>query len=213
MKTLRHNIYNKVHSGLRTLMLDAGLKIQRTDFSRPKEADRTIALIREVIGGFEYHARHEDDRIFHAVADKAPYIVAMFEKATAKNLQMAINIGEMVDQFETIKNRSQKVKHGSYLQNVFFEFTAAVLQTMNKEETVVNELLWAHYTDKEIQALERQLIIEPKSEYIDADEKVVSKSGEFARWMGGILDNATPFLQGKLSEMTRNIISPHIRVA
>ena len=215
MKTLRHNIYNKVHSELRTLMLDAGLRIQRTDFSDSAEAEKTIGLIREVVNAYEHHAQNEDSHIFHAVASSAPYIIAMFEKATSKNLQLGITIAEMADQFETLRSRNDRIRHGSYLQNVFFEFTATVLQSMNKEETVVNELLWSAYTDKEIVALEQELMMVTE-ELVEMDQDVVpgelgsTKNGEFAKWISGIFENATPYLTSKLSKMARNIIPPDL---
>ncbi len=208
MKKVRHNIYTSVHRDLRTLMLDAGLRIQKTDFSKPVDAVETITIIKDVIAAFEQHVKKEDSPIFHAVASSAPYIIAMFEKTNAKNLQLGITIAEMADQFETIRTRSEKIKHGEYLQNVFFEFTATVLQSMNKEETVVNELLWSNCTDKEIAALEKQITVQPVSEELSvvAEPIMVTKSGEFAKWVDGLLESATPYISGNLARIAKRII-------
>lgn len=208
MKKVRHNIYNRVHRELRTLMLDAGLRIQKTEFSKPIDAVETITIIREVIAAFEHHVKKEDSLIFHAVSSTAPYIIAMFEKTNAKNLQLGITIAEMADQFETIRTRSEKIKHGEYLQNVFFEFTATVLQSMNKEETIVSELLWSNCTDKEIAALEKQITVQSVTEELSvvAEPVVANKSGEFAKWVDGILESATPYISENLTRIAKRII-------
>lgn len=207
MKTLRHNIYDRVHKDLRTLVLDAGLKIQKTDFGKAREAEATIKMIRKVVGAYELHVHKVDTRIFHAVASMAPYIIAMFEKANAKNLQLGITIAEMADQYENLKSRSERIKHGSYLQMVFFEFTATVLQSMNKAENVVNELLWVSYDDTELMMLERliQAIIINK-EKAQAVPGTLKKESDFSRWFREMFDSASPLITTGFTRIARNLL-------
>lgn len=157
MEQERYNIFKRTHKGLGSMVFDAGSKVQQTDFANPKEAKLTIPFIRQAVHSFEYHINKEDSVIYNAVAAVAPFIVAMMEKKNAKDLQLACTIGQKLEGHKNLYTKQNMVDFGADLQAVFFVFTSVVLQHINKEETVINELLWSNYDDRRLMELEAQI--------------------------------------------------------
>ena len=197
----RYNIFKRTHKGLRSMLFDAGAKIQQTDFTKNKQAHAAIDAIKQSTRSFLYHLSKEDNIVYHSVVLYAPYIVAMIEQTNLKDEALARSIDQKIDQYKGLNTKKEMIAFGHQLQAAFFEFTAAVLQHMNKEETVLNELLWSYYTDKEIIALENKVVVpEAVEEFITQEEKI-SKGTEFIKWMDGIIETAriiiTPQVFGK----------------
>ena len=101
------------------------------------------------------------------------------------------------------------VSFGFQLQAIFFEFTAAVLQHMNKEETVINELLWSNYTDKQLVALEVEMLKQSTPEsctwYTGKILKELSNS-EIIIWINGIAELASSNIIEKLINTTQKVL-------
>src|SRR6478736_2242328 len=51
----RYNIFRRTHKGLRSMLFDAGAKIQQTDFTKSKQANAAIEAIKLSTRSFLYH--------------------------------------------------------------------------------------------------------------------------------------------------------------
>lgn len=210
MRTVRYNIYKRVHSRLRTRLMDAGLKMQSSDFGKAEQASETSEFLERVLDEFEKHT-DEDLLIFHSVASLAPYIVSMLEKANEKNLHLAKRIREKIAYMEVLKSRVEKRNTGAEVQSLFFEFTATVLQNMVREENVVNELLWTIYTDKELAEMEAEILNSPCEEDIrirNRQDISSMSNSDLVRWINRLFETTTPFIAGKLIRIVRSIVPP-----
>jgi hypothetical protein len=193
MKTLRYNIYSKVHKQTRTMLLDAGIKMQRTDFSKPEEVRKTITGIRQVIVSFENHIKTEETLILHPLASITPYMVALVERTNQKNLLQARSIGRQLDQYAQLRTYTERLSYGMDLQVAFFEFTAAVLQQMNKEQTVINDLLWANYSDEQLMAIEAARVQKSApQESLIYIRQARESNGTAPKWLAKVIENAVP---------------------
>jgi len=88
----RYNIFRRTHKGLRSMLFDAGAKIQQTDFTKSKQAIAAIEAIKQSTRSFLYHLSKEDKIIYHSVVLYAPYIVAMIEQTNLKDQALAESI-------------------------------------------------------------------------------------------------------------------------
>ena len=205
----RYNIFKKTHKGLRSMLFDAGAKIQQTDFSRSKQANAAIDLIKQATRSFLYHLSKEDTIIFHSVVLYAPYIVAMIEQTNLKDQALAESIDKIIDQQKDQDPKKEMIAFGHQLQAVFFEFTAAVLQHMNKEETVINEILWSNYSDSQLIAIEVEMMKQESSSdstwYTGKILKELSNR-EILMWVDIIKEHATPFMLKKLISTARIVL-------
>jgi hypothetical protein len=205
----RYNIFKRIHKGLRSMLFDAGARIQQTDFSKSKQAIAAMEAIKQTTRSFLYHLSKEDNIVYHSVVLHAPYIVAMIEQTNIKDEALARSITSMVDQYKELNTKKEMIAFGHQLQAAFFEFTAAVLQHMSKEETVVNELLWSNYTDRELIGMEVEMMKQATSSdcnwYTGKILKELSNR-EILVWVDSIKEHATPLMLKKLISTARIVL-------
>ena len=205
----RYNIFKRTHKGLRSMLFDAGARIQQTDFSKSKQAIAAMEAIKQTTRSFLYHLSKEDNIVYHSVVLHAPYIVAMIEQTNIKDEALARSITSMVDQYKELNTKKEMIAFGHQLQAAFFEFTAAVLQHMSKEETVVNELLWSNYTDRELIGMEVEMMKQATSSdcnwYTGKILKELSNR-EILVWVDSIKEHATPLMLKKLISTARIVL-------
>jgi hemerythrin-like domain-containing protein len=191
------------------MLFDAGAKIQQTDFSKSKQANAAIEAIKQSTRSFLYHLSKEDKIIYHSVVLYAPYIVAMIEQTNLKDQALAESIDKLIDQQREQDTKKDKIAFGHQLQSVFFEFTAAVLQHMNKEETVINEILWSNYSDKQLVGMEVEMMKQATTSdctwYTGKIMKELSNR-EILLWVDIIKEHASPFMLKKLISTARIVL-------
>lgn len=185
MKTIRHNIYEKLHRNLRTNILAAGMKLNATDFANKKAGCETLDLLKKVFDDLQEYVRNADHIILHKLVGMAPYVVALSERANEKNLRMAISLKEEAKKYSVINNETDLVMFGEEFTIAFFEFTASVLQNLNKEASVINELLWSAFDDEELMKLESELrgedVIEMVKELSRPEAQKNGKSSQYVK--------------------------------
>lgn len=205
----RYNIFKKTHKGLRSMLFEAGAKIQQTDFTKSKEANAAIDAIKQSTRSFLYHLSKEDKIIYHSVVLYAPYIVAMIEQTNLKDQLLAESINNIIDQQSKQDAKNEAIAFAHQLQAAFFEFTAAVLQHMNKEETVINEILWSNYSDTELVGMEVEIMKQSAASdcawYTGKILKVLSNR-EILMWVDIIKEHASPFMLKKLISTARIVL-------
>lgn len=205
----RYNIFKRTHKGLRSMLFDAGAKIQQTDFTKGKQVNAAIDAIKQSTRSFLYHLSKEDSIIYHSVVLHAPYIVAMIEQTNIKDEALARSIDKKIDEYKGLGTKKEMVAFGHQLTALFFEFTAAVLQHMNKEATVINELLWSYFTDKELIGIEVEMMKQSTSSdctwYTGKILKELSNR-EILVWVDSIKEHATPFMLKKLISTARVVL-------
>lgn len=205
----RYNIFKRTHKGLRSMLFDAGAKIQQTDFSKTKQAEAAIDITRQTTRSFLYHLSKEDNLLYNSVVLYAPYIVAMIEQTNTKDEKLAKSIDKIIEQYKDLGTKKEMAGFGIQLQAAYFEFTAAVLQHMNKEETVINELLWSNYTDSQLVAMEVEMMKQSTPEdctwYTGKILKELSNP-EIVIWINGIAEHASSTIIEKLISTTRRVL-------
>ena len=191
----RYNIFRRTHKGLRSMLFDAGAKLQQTDFTKSKQASAAVDAIKQSTRSFLYHISKEDKIIYHSVVLYAPYIVAMIEQTNLKDQVLAESIDKIIDEQRDQDTKKEMIDFGHQLQAAFFEFTAAVLQHMNKEETVINEILWSNYSDSQLVGMEVEMMKQATSSdcswYTGKILKELSNR-EILMWVDIIKEHASP---------------------
>ena len=205
----RYNIFKRTHKGLRSMLFDAGARIQQADFTKAKEANAAIEAAKQTTRSFLYHVSKEDNILYHSVILYAPYIVAMIEQTNVKDEALARSVDKIIDGYKDLISKKDMIAFGHQLQAVFFEFTAVVLQHMNKEETVINELLWANYSDKQLVVIEVEMLKQSTPEactwYTGKILKELSNS-EIIIWINGIAEHASSGIIEKLISTTQRVL-------
>jgi hypothetical protein len=205
----RYNIFKRPHKGLSSMVFDAGTRIQQTDFTNLSEARVTIPFIGQAVRSFRYHINNEDPVIYNAVANTAPFIVAMMEKTNKKDLQLAVIIEEKLKEYKKVYTKQDLNGFGLDLPAVFFSFTAVVLQHISKEETVINELLWSIYDDRQLLEIEagvtQQLIPDENTWYTSHILKWLTNQ-EIIGWITGIMEHGNPCEAESLMQTAQSVL-------
>lgn len=205
----RYNIFKRTHKGLRTMLFEAGAKIQHTDFTKQKQAAATIDSIQQTTRTFLYHLTKEDNVVYQSVVLYAPYIIAMLEQTSAKDAELARSIDKIIVDYDPQKSKKELIAFGIHLQASFFEFTAAVLQHMNKEGMVINDLLWSNYTDTQLVGMEVEMMKQACPQDSDWYTENILKglsNAEILYWIGKITEHGTPHMTEKLISTARSVL-------
>ncbi|MBV9961349.1 MAG: hemerythrin domain-containing protein [Parafilimonas sp.] len=154
----RFNSFLLVHKGLRAMLYDASLTLQQTDFSMPAEAEVAVTKVYNVLFAFNRHAHHEDSFVFPMVEKFDPELSAKFEKEHAEDHRLGNCLKNLLTIFENAVLPEEKTICGSAIIKSFTEFLVFNLQHMAKEEHLINQSLWKHYTDEQIIETSHRLV-------------------------------------------------------
>lgn len=155
---MRHNSFNQVHKGLRALLYDTALKIQQTDLTDTTAGGVLMAQIEEVIALFESHAHNEDHFFNEPLEETNEEVAKLFEKEHEEDHRLSLLLQRHIKVWKKAETKGERLQVGTKLFYAFNEFIAFNLYHMNKEETLLNKVLWDTYTDDQIKVTEQQLV-------------------------------------------------------
>ena len=189
MEQERYNLFNLIHKGLRHVLYDVAVKIQRTDFGSTSESFETISRLEVLIDYFDGHAEAEDTFILPALHRYDPVLVDDFEKQHVEDHRLGDLLGDIILSIKAEESNSNRIHLGQKLLHAYHEFVAFNLYHMNKEEDVLNKVLWQNFTDHELQAITQQIIQSIKPQKLMALNRWMMRSiniSEATGWLKGI---------------------------
>jgi hypothetical protein len=202
----RFNSFLLVHKGLRAMLYDASLTLQQTDFSMPAEAVAVLTKVDKVLFAFERHAHHEDSFVIPMVEKFEPELAESFEKEHVEDHRLGNNLKNLLAIFENALLPEEKAICGSAIIRSFTEFLVFNLQHMAKEEHLLNQALWNHYTDEQIIEMGNKLVasIPPAEMQVVARWMIRGMSTTDAiGWLKGIRNSAPAVAFNNLMNMVQ----------
>lgn len=157
MRTARFNIYAYIHKALRASMHSVLAAVGRMDPYDDDEVMRTTAEVLALLESCRSHVAHEDRFIHPAMQARHP---GSADIGHAEHVAHRNDIAALTDAVAAVQGRrgEARVAATAALYRTLALFVAHNLEHMDMEETVHNAVLWAHYSDDELHALERALI-------------------------------------------------------
>lgn len=153
----RFDLYATVHKGLRACLAQALVSVGRADWD---DAAATAAVLGEVRGLIELcHVHlHSEDRFVHAVMEArlpgSSLATATDHRGHERELAgLAADLDSIA-----LGAAADRAAAGAALYRRLAVFVAENFEHMHVEETRNNALLWAHFTDDEIRAIQRELV-------------------------------------------------------
>src|SRR5690606_13695920 len=122
------------------------LGLQQTNFAESAEAERALQKIELVLNQFEQHAHHEDTYILPSITYYSPWLANEFEKEHTEDHKLSAQLQHLINIFRATTTADEKHVAGSAISKAFTDFLVFNLQHMAKEELVLNQALWLHYT-------------------------------------------------------------------
>jgi Hemerythrin HHE cation binding domain len=189
MEQPRYNLFNLIHKALRNMLYDTALKIQRNDFTSVEETLPIMAQLEQVLFYFDEHARHEDTFILPVVQKHDAKLITDFEYEHDEDHRLAGDMRAFITQWRMEKHKGPQVIWGERIFYSFNKFVAFNLYHTNKEERLLNPVLWKHYSDLELQGITQRIIQSIKPDILMAQSRWMMKSinrNELITWMVGV---------------------------
>ncbi len=153
----RHDGYAGVHKALRLFMSDTLTRIGRTDPGDDNEVRTTLAQVTDLMDLCELHIKDENEFIHPALERARP-------GSAARIAEEHVHHREAIDDLRDLTGLIADT-HGdargaalTRLYRAFGLFVAENFEHMHAEESEHNAILWAHYTDAELLAIEHELV-------------------------------------------------------
>lgn len=210
---MRYNIFYKIHKALRGLMYETSIEMQRTDFNNKEETEYLLGKISQIVDLFDNHAHHEDTKIFSALTQYEPSVVDVFEQEHVMDHELTEKLRALINMYGSLQKDQEKIQYGSAVRKSFTEFMIFNLQHMAKEEDVINNLLWRHYRDEDILAIEKEIVESQKPEdaaFVTGWMMKSLSTQEIIGWLRAVEKSAPEFVFNKLFEIAEKQL-PHQR--
>lgn len=172
MKT-RYNTFRLIHRGLRAMLYAVSLKIQQTDLSSDIDGSSVIDEIQLLISLFETHAHSEDTYYNEPLEKLKPEVASIFEKEHKEDHRLGNELSVIIASWKAATDDRSRFIAGQELFYSFNEYIAFNLYHMNKEEIMLNEVMWSVYSDEQIAGFEQKAV-----QNIPPD-----KMSEYCKWI------------------------------
>jgi hypothetical protein len=200
----RYNVFNQIHKALRALLYDTALSLQQAWLADPAEAAVALGKVETVLGFFDGHAHHEDHFILPAVEAYNKQLVDEFEKEHVTDLALSNRLRSLLNIYRHAVSGEEKLEAGSAITKAFVEFMIFNLQHMAKEEILLNQVLWEHYTDQQIIAIQEKLVATIPPQEMMLSSKWMFRginNMEAIHWLKAIRSNAPEFVFQSLVQL------------
>ncbi|MBP8138650.1 MAG: hemerythrin domain-containing protein [Alicycliphilus sp.] len=204
----RMDMYASIHKALRAYMSDTLIGMGRLDTEDDLELAQACMRVRQLLDFCRSHLQHENGFVHPAMERHAPGSAAAIAQEHAGHEQAIAGLAETTAALLTCpRARRAPVAHALYQQLALF--VAHNFEHMHVEETVHNAVLWAHYSDADLAAIEGALVAS-----IPPDEMQV-----VLRWMlphmapaerAAMLDGMRSHAPAPVFEGALQIVRPHL---
>lgn len=189
----RYNMFYQVHKGLRAMLYDTAILLQRTDFSNAEETTIIAGRINEVVMLFDKHAHSEDSNVLFAIESLEPSAATLFAEEHVKDHELSNRITAIINMLGAAFETEEKEELGSALRAAYNEFVAFNLYHMAKEENELNQLLWKHFSDDQLHGITMQIISKIPIEQLSAFNVWMMRglsNQEISQWLKQVKNNA-----------------------
>lgn len=174
------------------MLYDTALLIQKADFASPG-AQPVMAQLEELLSYFESHAHHEDHHILPAIQKFDAALVDDFEQQHVEDHRLGAELNRLIRNWKGEPRGDEMRAIGAQLFYTFNEFIAFNLYHMNKEEDLLNAVLWKNYSDPELMQITQRIVADIKPEILLAQSRWMMRSinhQERVAWLSGLKASA-----------------------
>jgi Hemerythrin HHE cation binding domain len=217
----REDVFTPIHKGLRSLLYDVSGRIQTNDFA---DVAGTRALVNDLERDFQVaqssgcavcimatHAGHEERLVFPDAARSANDLVARLILDHHELTRREIAIAEAARQLLALGTPRERIAAGVQVNQAANELVALYLDHMNREETELEPLMQANFTDAELAAMRVKVIASMPPEQLFAFLSWILPSlnaSELAKLLGSARAGMPPPVFAKVTELCDAKVDP-----
>lgn len=154
MTAPRHDLYANIHKALRHAFGDTLLRLGRADVNDPLDMAAALQQLDRLLSLLQSHVEHENEFVHPALEGRQ----------RGASLEIAVEHDDHLESIAALRAEAAALRalpgaaaaHRLYRR--FAGFVAEQLQHMEIEESRHNELLWAHYSDTELDGVHGRIL-------------------------------------------------------
>ena len=153
----RYDGYRLIHKALRLFMTDTLIRVGRTDPGDGDAVAAALAQVGELMDLCELHV-HDENTFIHPALERAQPGSAA--RIATEHVSHQEAIADLRDLAAFAANTRGEARSAALfrLYHALALFVAENFEHMHVEETAHNAVLWAHYSDAELMAIEHELV-------------------------------------------------------
>lgn len=182
----RYNLFHNIHKGLRALLYDTSMLLQRTDFTMESEAVEAIGRVKFVLSIFSRFQESEDAFVLPVLMTYEPGVADAFEQDHEEAFLLSEKITAQVRNFQKASLPLEKLTFSNEVMVLFEEYTLFNILHMAREEQLANKLLWRYYTDAELQKIAWKIVNTTECDVLQPYSKWMIRglnNHEIVRWL------------------------------
>jgi hypothetical protein len=153
----RYDGYHAVHKAIRLFMCDTLTRVGRTDPFDADEVGGALAQLGELMDLCELHIKDENEFLHPALERAQPGSSARIADEHVAHREAIADLRDLAAFAANTRGDARSAAlHRLY--RALGLFVAENFEHMHFEETAHNAVLWAHYSDAELIAIERELV-------------------------------------------------------
>jgi len=153
----RYDGYAGIHKALRLFMCNTLTRVGSTDPFDTGEVEATLTQVRDLLELCELHIKDENEFIHPALERARPGNAEHLRDEHVQHTEAIEDLRDLTCLIADTQGAARSAALGR-LYRALALFVAENFEHMHVEETEHNPVLWAHYTDAELIAIERELV-------------------------------------------------------
>jgi hypothetical protein len=194
MTTQRYPIYRPIHKAMRNVLFSASQTVRLSDFGDDADVQEALEAVDRMISLLHEHRENEDKYVHPPAEARIPGITAKFEEDHVEDISLSNEVQGIVGQIRSA-SRDERKALGITLHERLNAYIGIYLGHLYREETVMQQAMWDHFTDEELLAIEMEIVANvPPPVMADFLKEFCStySSDEIAPILGNIKANAPP---------------------
>jgi hypothetical protein len=206
--TRRHDVYAPIHKAYRSFMGDTLARLGRIDLDDAADAAATLAQVRALLQSMRHHIAHENRHVHPMVAN-----TGAMPASALQHEEHLLEIADLEAQAAAIA-AAPRAERDALAHRLYLALSQAVgdqFLHMLDEERANNLVLWAHYTDGEIEAMHDRLVADVKPEVLNEIMGWMLPAltpAELAAVLGDMRAKAPPPAFAAVLELARDRLAP-----
>ena len=157
MTTPRYAIYRPIHKAMRQILFSTSRTVGLADFNDDADVEEVLEAVDRMISLLKEHRENEDRFVHPAAERKIPGITADFVEDHDQDIDLSDEV-QGIARLILGAGGADRAALGIELHEKLNTYIGIYLGHLHREETVLQQALWDHFTDEELIAIDTEIV-------------------------------------------------------